>query len=147
MPGLFSEFKEFAVRGSVLDLAIGVMIGAAFGKIVTSVVEDIIMPPLSLITGNVDFTNKFVTLSGGEFETLELAKKAGAVTLNYGLFLNNVIQFLIIAFVIFMIVRWVNRLKRQPAVETPATRNCPYCVSPIPVAATRCAHCTSDVAA
>lgn len=142
---MFKEFKEFALKGNVLDLAIGVIIGAAFGKIVTSLVDDILMPPLGLLIGNVDFANRFVTLSGGEFETLAKAKAAGAATLNYGLFLNNIMQFILLAFVIFVIVKWANRMRRAPEAATPAMRDCPECLSAIPVAARRCAHCTSSV--
>lgn len=144
---VLKEFKEFALRGNVLDLAIGVIIGAAFGRIVTSLVDDILMPPLGLLIGKVDFTNLFITLSGGEYGTLARAKEAGAATLNYGLFLNNLIQFVIVAFAVFLIVRWANRLKRQPEAEAPSMRDCPYCLTAIPRAARRCAHCTSDVAA
>ncbi len=146
---VLKEFKEFAVKGNVLDMAIGIILGVAFGKIVTSMVEDIIMPPLGLLLGKVDFTNLFFSLTGRHFDTLAAAKAAGAPTVNYGLFVNNVLNFVIVAFAIFLLVRQVNRFKRQqeaPA-ATPTTRECPYCLSPIPVKAARCAHCTADLQA
>jgi large conductance mechanosensitive channel len=143
---LLKEFKEFALKGNVLDLAIGVIIGAAFGKIVSSFVDDVLMPPLAMLTGGHDFTNAFVTLSDGTFETLEAAKKAGAVTLNYGLFLNNVLNFLIVAFAVFLVVQRINASRRKPAeVETPSMRDCPECLSAIPMAAHRCRFCTAAV--
>jgi large conductance mechanosensitive channel len=141
---MFKEFKEFAVRGNVLDLAIGVILGAAFGKIVTSLVEDILMPPLGMLLGKVDFANLYINLSEQTYPSLAEAKKAGAATINYGLFLNNILAFIIVAFVVFLIVRQVNRRKRQP-VPAPNTRECPYCASTIAQKATRCAHCTSDL--
>jgi large conductance mechanosensitive channel len=146
---MLKEFKEFAMRGNVLDMAIGIIIGAAFGKIVTSFVADVLMPPLGLLMGGVDFSNKFFTLTGASFATLEEAKKAGAVTINYGVFLNTVIDFLIVAFAIFLLVKQINRLKRQPAAPPPAptTKDCPYCLSTIPLKATRCAHCTAELKA
>ena len=140
---MLSEFKKFALRGNVIDLAIGVVIGAAFGKIVTSLVNDIIMPPLGLVIGNVDFSNLFISLSRQHYASLDEARKAGAATLNYGLFLNNVVDFLIIAFAIFLVMRQVNRLLVPPAV--PTTKSCPYCVSTIPLQATRCPNCTSTL--
>lgn len=140
---MFKEFKEFALKGNVLDLAVGVIIGAAFGKIVTSLVDDMLMPPLGVLVGRVDFTDLFVTLSGGEFDTLAQAKAAGAATLNYGLFLNNIVQFILLAFVIFLLVRSANRMRRAPEAATPAMRDCPFCLSAIPAAAKKCAHCTS----
>jgi large conductance mechanosensitive channel len=139
---MLREFKEFAMRGNVVDLAVGVVIGAAFGKIVTSFVSDIIMPPLGLLLGKVDFSNLFINLSGTHYDTLAAAKAAGAATLNYGLFINAIIDFLIIAFAVFLLVREINRLNRAPP-TTPTTRPCPYCISSIPVQATRCPHCTS----
>jgi large conductance mechanosensitive channel len=141
---MLKEFKEFAMRGNVLDMAIGVIIGAAFGKIITSVVNDIIMPPIGLVLGKVDFSNLFISLSGQSYNTLAEAKAAGAATINYGLFLNTVIDFLIVAFVIFLLIKQVNRIKRQPE---PSTKDCPYCLSAIPVKATRCPHCTSELKA
>jgi large conductance mechanosensitive channel len=144
--GMLKEFKEFAVRGSVLDLAVGVIIGGAFGKIVSSLVDDIIMPPIGLILGNVDFTNLFINLSDKSYPSLAAAKAAGAPTVNYGVFLNSVITFLIVACVVFLIVKQVNRLRRgdEKAAE-PTTKECPYCLSAIPIKATRCPHCTSEL--
>jgi len=144
---MLKEFKEFAMKGNVLDMAIGIIIGAAFGRIITSFVADVLMPPLGLLIGGVDFANKFLTLKGGTFDTLDAAKKAGAVTMNYGVFLNTVLDFLIVAFAIFILVKQVNRLKRQPeaAPAPPSTKDCPYCLSAIPVKASRCAHCTSEL--
>lgn len=146
---MLKEFKEFAMKGNVLDMAIGIIIGAAFGKIVSSFVADVLMPPIGLLMGGVDFTNKFLTLRGGVFDTLDAAKKAGAVTMNYGLFLNTVTDFLIVAFAIFIMVKQVNRLKRQPetAPAPPSTKDCPYCLSAVSVKASRCAHCTSELKA
>ncbi len=143
---VLKEFREFAVKGNVLDMAVGIILGVAFGKIVTSLVEDIIMPPLGLLLGKVDFTNLFFSLTGRHFETLAAAKAAGAPTVNYGLFVNSVLNFLIVAFAIFLLVRQVNRFKRQQA-EAPvlATRDCPYCLSAIPLKAVRCAHCTAEL--
>ncbi len=141
---MFSEFKAFIMRGNVLDLAVAVIIGGAFGKIVTSLVNDLIMPPVGLLLGNVDFSNLFVSLSGVEYTSLVDAQKAGAATLNYGLFINAVVSFLIVAFTIFMVVRAANRLQslRPATVAAPTTRDCPHCLSAIPLKATRCAHCT-----
>jgi len=144
---MFKEFKEFAVRGNVMDMAIGIILGAAFGKIVSSFVSDVLMPPLGLLMGGVDFTNKFFTLSGQAFATLEEAKKAGVVTVNYGVFVNTVIDFAIVAFAIFIVVKQINKLKRQPeaAPAAPTTKECPYCLSTIAIKATRCAHCTAEL--
>lgn len=140
--GMAKEFKEFALKGNAIDLAVGVVIGAAFGKIVSSLVDDIIMPPLGVLVGKHDFTNNFVTLSGGHFDTLVQAKAAGAATLNYGLFVNNVINFLIIALAIFLVIRQVNKMTRKPAeAVTPSMRDCPQCLSAIPIAAKRCKFC------
>ena len=142
--GMFKEFREFAIKGSVVDLAVGVIIGAAFGKIVTSLVEDVIMPPLGMAIGNIDFANLFVDLSGTGHRTLADAKEAGAATINYGLFLNNVLQFLILAFIIFLIIRAVNRWRRRgEGTPPPATKECPYCLTMIPIKATKCASCTT----
>jgi large conductance mechanosensitive channel len=141
---MLKEFKEFALRGNVLDMAIGIILGVAFGKIVTSFVEDILMPPLGLIIGKVDFSSLFVSLTGKHFDTVAAAKAGGAPTLNYGIFVNNVLNFLIVAFAIFLLIRQVNRFKRQqPA--APTTRECPYCCASIPLKATRCSACTSEV--
>ena len=141
-----SEFREFAVRGSVLDMAIGIIMGVAFGRIITSFVDDILMPPIGLLVGRVDAGNLFFSLTGRHFESLSAARAAGAPTINYGLFLNTVFNFLIVAFAIFLLVRQVNRLKRQQN-DAPSTKECPLCCSVIPVKATKCAHCTSEVAA
>lgn len=142
---MFKEFKEFAVKGNVIDMAVGIIIGAAFGKIVSSFVNDILMPPIGLVIGKVDFSNLFINLSGETYRTLAEAKKAGAATLNYGLFLNATIDFLIVAFAIFLLVRQINRLKREEAPPPPATKECAYCLSTIPVGAIRCPHCTSEL--
>jgi large conductance mechanosensitive channel len=142
---MLSEFKKFIMRGNVLDLAIGVIVGAAFGKIVASLVNDVLMPVIGLALGKLDFSNLFISLTGQSFPTLADAKKAGAPVLAYGVFLNTVIEFLIVAFVIFMIVKQVNRL-RKPAeapAAAPATKDCPQCCSAIPVNAKRCPQCTS----
>jgi len=145
---MWKEFKEFIMRGNVMDMAVGIIIGAAFGKIVASFVGDLLTPVLGLILGKVDLSNLFITLSGQSFATLEEAKKAGAVTLRYGLFINTVIDFLIVSFAIFMMIRQVNRLKKQPAPEAtaaPTTKECPYCFTTIPLKATRCPNCTSEL--
>ena len=148
---MWKEFKEFILRGNVIDLAIGIVIGAAFGAIVKSLVDDIIMPPIGLVLGGVDFANLFILLQSGTpaapYATLADAKLAGAVTINYGVFINTLISFLIVAFVIFLLVRTINRMRRkaeEPA-PAPAAKECPYCLSSIPIKATRCAHCTSDL--
>lgn len=145
--GIVKEFKEFAVKGNVTDMAIGIIIGAAFGKIVTSAVEDVIMPPLGLLIGKVDFSNLLVPLDGKEYASLAAAKAAGAPTINYGLFLNNVINFVIVAFVVFLLLKQINRLRRKPAAADPTTRECPFCCSAIAIKASRCPNCTSEVAA
>ena len=144
---MLKEFKEFAMRGNVLDMAVGIIIGAAFGKIITSFVSDILMPPVGLLLGKVDFSNLFVNISGKSYDTLAAAKAAGAATINYGLFLNAVIDFLIVAFFIFLLVRQVNRLKGPPPAAALATKDCPYCYLAIPIKATRCPHCTSELRA
>jgi len=146
---MLKEFKEFAMRGNVLDMAVGIIIGAAFGKIVSSMVSDILMPPLGLLLGQVDFTSLFINLSGQAYPSLTAAKAAGAPTINYGVFLQTVFDFVIVAFAIFLLIRQINKLTRKPeAPPAPATtKNCPYCLSVIPLKATRCAHCTSDVKA
>jgi large conductance mechanosensitive channel len=144
---MLKEFREFALRGNVLDLAVGVIIGAAFGKIVSSFVADILMPPLGLVLGGANFSNLFVSLNGTPYASLADAQAAGAPTVNYGLFINNIIDFLIVAFVIFLIIRAVNRLsKPKAAPEAPSTKLCPYCQSGIAIKATRCPHCTSELA-
>ncbi len=142
---MWKEFKEFAMRGNVMDMAVGIIIGAAFGKIITSFVNDVLMPPIGLLLGKVDFNNLFITLSSQSFATLADAKKAGVVTINYGLFLNTVIDFLIVAFVIFMMIRQINRLKKEPEPAVPTTKDCSHCFSVIPIKATRCPHCTSEL--
>jgi large conductance mechanosensitive channel len=146
---MLKEFREFAMKGPVLDLAVGVIIGAAFGRIVTSLVDDMLMPPLGLALGGMDFSNLFVNLGTTTYQSVAEAKSAGAATLNYGLFLNAVTQFVIVAFVLFMVVRQFNQLKRAPAPAgaAPTTKDCPYCLSLIPLKATRCAHCTSELRA
>ena len=143
---MLKEFREFAARGNVLDLAVGVIIGAAFGKIVASAVADLIMPPLGMLIGNVDFRNLFIALDGGTYPSLDAAKEAGAATINYGLFTNTVLEFLIVAFAIFLMVKQINRLKQPPAIAPQEdARECPFCVSRIPVKAVRCPFCTSEV--
>ena len=144
---MLKEFKAFAMQGNVMDMAIGIIIGAAFGKIVSSLVGDVLMPPIGLLLGNVDFSNLFINLSGQSFASLAEAKAAGAPTINYGVFLNNVIDFVIVAFAIFLLVRFINRLSRQreAAPAAPTTRECPFCVSLIPLRATRCPQCTSTL--
>ena len=143
---MFKEFKEFAMRGNVMDLAVGVIIGAAFGKIVASFVEDVIMPPIGRLLGHVDFSGLFINLSGTHFDSIAAAKAATPPqpTLNYGIFINNVINFLIVAFAVFLVVHQVNRWTRKP--EVPTTKDCPQCAMAIPLAAKRCGHCTTQLA-
>ncbi len=148
---MLKDFKEFAMRGNVVDMAVGIIIGAAFGTIVNSLVSDVIMPPIGLILGNVDFASLFIVLKDGKvagpYESLAAAKAAGAVTVNYGLFMNTIINFLIVVFAVFLLVRNINKLRREkeapPAM--PTTKECPYCLSVVPIKATRCAHCTSEL--
>ncbi|MDF2891284.1 MAG: large conductance mechanosensitive channel protein [Clostridia bacterium] len=143
---MWKEFKAFALKGNVIDLAVGVIIGGAFGKIVSSLVSDIIMPLIGLLLGDADFTNLFITFGDGEFNTLAAAKEAGAATLNYGLFLNNVLDFLIIAFSIFIVIKQLNRFMRKKEVPAPVTtKTCGYCFSTIHKDASRCPHCTSVI--
>jgi len=147
---MLKEFREFALRGNVIDLAVGVIVGGAFAKIITSLVNDIIMPPVGLVIGGVDFANLFIDLSGRHSATLADAKANGAATINIGMFLNATLDFLIVAFSVFLLIRQVNRLVRRPMVPTEkpaAARECPYCLSMIPARATRCAHCTSTLPA
>ena len=146
---MWKDLKAFILRGNVLDLAVGIIIGAAFGKIVSSLVNDIIMPPLGLLLGKVDFSNLFINLSGKSYASLAEAKAAGAATLNVGLFINTVIDFVLVAFAIFVLVKQVNRLKRQPeaAAAVPTTKECVYCLSAVAIKATRCPHCTSELKA
>jgi large conductance mechanosensitive channel len=149
---MFKEFKEFAMRGNVVDMAVGIIIGAAFGTIIKSLVDDLLMPPIGLLLGNVDFSNIFITLkegakAAGPYASVAAAKQAGAVTLNLGIFINTVISFLIVAFAVFLVIRSLNRLKREqeaPA-AAPATKDCPYCYTAVPIQASRCPHCTSQL--
>jgi large conductance mechanosensitive channel len=151
---MFKEFKEFAMRGNVLDMAVGIIIGGAFGTIVKSMVDDVLMPPVGLALGNVDFANLFIVLKDGAaaaapYASLADAKAAGAVSINYGMFINNVVSFVIVAFCVFLLIRSMNRLKREEAAPPPAptTRDCPFCLSAIPIKASRCPQCTSEVKA
>lgn len=148
---MLKEFKEFAMRGNVVDMAVGIIVGAAFGTIVNSLVNDIIMPPIGLLLGNIDFSNLFIVLKEGTtpapYVSIAAAKNAGAVTLNIGVFINTIISFIIVSFSVFLLVRSVNRFKKQAdaAATSPTTKECPYCLSVIPIKAVRCAHCTSDL--
>ncbi|HOI18166.1 MAG TPA: large-conductance mechanosensitive channel protein MscL [Geobacteraceae bacterium] len=142
---MLKEFREFVMRGNVVDMAVGIIIGAAFGKIVTSFVSDVLMPPIGLLMGKVDFSNLFIDLSGTGFATLAEAKKAGAATINYGLFFNTILDFIIVAFAIFLLIRQINRMKREPAPAAPDTKECPFCLSSVPLKAVRCPHCTSEL--
>ena len=144
---MLKEFKEFALKGNMIDLAVGVIIGGAFNSLVTSLVDNIIMPALSIVTGKIDFTNLFLALDGNSYKTLAAAQEAGAPTINYGLFITGLINFLIMAFVIFMIVKAMNALRRpkEEAPATPTTKICPFCKSEISIEATKCPHCTSDL--
>ena len=146
---MWKEFKEFIARGNVINLAIGVIIGGAFSTIVSSLVNDIIMPPIGLLLGNVDFSNLFIDLSGQGYESRAAAEDAGAATINYGIFVNHVISFIIIAFVVFLLVQQINRLKRareeEEAPAEPTTKECPYCFTTIPIRATRCPNCTTQL--
>jgi large conductance mechanosensitive channel len=144
---MFKEFKEFAMRGNVLDLAVGIVIGAAFGKIVTSLVNDVLMPPIGLLLKNIDFKDLFVNLSATAYPTIGAAKAAGAPTLNYGIFLNTIFEFVIVAFAVFLLVRTVNRALPKPVAAPPTTQDCPFCRTSIPLAASRCPNCTSDLKA
>ncbi len=151
---MFKDFKEFAMRGNVVDMAIGIVIGAAFGTIVKSFVDDVLMPPIGLLMGNVDFANLFTVLkegtkAAGPYASLAAAKAAGAVTLNWGTFINTIISFIIIAFAVFLVIKGINRMKREkeaPAAE-PTTKECPFCFTTIPIQASRCPHCTSQLMA
>lgn len=150
---MLKEFKEFALRGNVVDMAVGIIIGAAFGTIVSSLVKDVIMPPIGLLLGNVDFSNLFVVLkdgvTAGPYGSLDQAQKAGAVSINYGTFLNQVVSFLIVAFAVFLMIRAINKLKRTEVAPAPVptTKTCPHCQMDVPIKATRCAHCTSQLTA
>lgn len=148
---MLKEFKEFAMRGNVVDMAVGVIIGVAFGTVVQSLVNDVIMPPIGLALGHVDFSNLFLVLkqgtTAGPYASLDAAKKAGAVTINYGAFVNTIISFLIVAFAVFLLVRGINRLRRKEGIPAvvPTTKECTYCASAIPIKATRCPYCTSEL--
>jgi large conductance mechanosensitive channel len=145
--GLIQEFREFAVKGNAIDLAVGVIIGGAFGKIVSSLVDDVIMPPVGLLLGGADFKSLFINLGSGEYPTLAAAKAAGAPTLNYGLFINSLINLVIVGFAVFLVVKQVNRFRGPAPVAAPTTKECPACAMTIPLKARRCPHCTSEVAA
>ncbi|NMA52673.1 MAG: large conductance mechanosensitive channel protein MscL [Peptococcaceae bacterium] len=142
---MINEFKEFIRRGNVLDLAVGIIIGTAFGKIVTSLVNDIVMPPVGLLLGKVDFSNLYINLSDQTYATLAEAKEAGAATINYGVFINTVLDFLIVAFAIFLVIKQVNRFRAVEAAVEPTTKECPYCLMEIPLMAIRCPHCTAEL--
>ena len=142
---MLKEFREFAARGNVIDLAVALILGAAFGKIVTSLVNDLLMPPVGMALGRVDFADLFVALDGGTYASVEAAKAAGAPTINYGLFINTIIEFVIVAFAVFLVVKQINRLRGPAPVPVDETRECPLCLSRIPRKARRCAHCTSEV--
>jgi len=143
---MLGEFKDFAMRGNMLDMAVGIIVGAAFGRVVSSFVSDVVMPPIGLFTGHSDFSSKFINLSGHAYATLAEAKAAGAATINYGVFFNALSDFLIVAFVVFMLIRQVNRLKNEEKASVAVTRDCPFCLSAIAIKATRCPHCTSALA-
>lgn len=145
--GMLGEFRDFALRGNMLDMAVGIIIGAAFGRVISSLVSDVIMPPIGLLHGHSDFTNHFINLSGHAYATLAEAKAAGAATINYGIFLNALFDFLIVAFAVFMLIRQVNRLKAQPVPSSPTTKECPHCTTAIPLRAMRCPNCTSSLGA
>lgn len=142
---MWKAFKAFAMRGNVIDLAVGVIIGASFGKITTSLVNDVLMPPIGMLVGKVDFTDLFVSLNGQAYPSLAAAKAAGAPTLNYGMFINTVLDFLIVAFAVFLMVQAVEKLRKKPEKVAESTKECPYCTSKIPLKAVRCPHCTSQV--
>jgi large conductance mechanosensitive channel len=147
---MFKEFREFAIKGNVVDMAVGIMIGGAFATVIKSLVEDVVMPPISVATGGLDYSQRFIVLEAGSkapppYLTLEAAQEAGAITLRYGTFLNNVITFFIVALALFFLVRWINRLRRPDTPPAPTTRPCPFCKSHVDQEATRCAHCTSEL--
>jgi len=144
---MFSDFKQFAMRGNVVDLAVGFVLGAAFGKITTSLVNDVIMPPIGLVLGKVDFSSLYLNLSEKQFPTLAAAKTAGAPIIAYGSFINTIIDFIIVAFAMFILVKQVNRLAAPAPVPAPAEKDCPYCLSKVPLGATKCGHCTSELKA
>jgi len=142
---MFKEFKEFAIKGNVVDLAVGIIIGAAFGKIVSSLVNDIIMPPIGMLLGKMDFAGLFISLSDKSFASLAEAKAAGAATINYGIFINTMIDFIFVAFAVFLLVKQINRLKKEEAPAPANTKDCPYCFSKISINAVRCPNCTSEL--
>ena len=142
---MFKEFKEFALKGNLVDMAVAFVMGGAFGKIVTSFVNDIVMPPLGMLLGNVDFSKLFIDLSGQGHATLEAAKAAGAATLNYGVFINAIIDFLIVALVMFVIIKKMNKMRKPAPAAAPTTKECPYCLSTVPLKAVRCPNCTSEI--
>ncbi len=142
---MIKEFKEFAFKGNMIDLAFAVIIGGAFGKIITSLVNDVIMPLIGQLLGNVNFTDLFISLNGTKYASLADAQAAGAATVNYGVFINTIIDFIIVALIIFLIVRQINRMKKAPAPVDPTTKDCPHCFTPIPIPATRCPNCTSEL--
>ena len=143
---MLEEFKKFAMRGNVVDMAVGIVIGAAFGKIVSSFVSDVLMPPIGKMMGGVDFSNLFINLGDGTFESLAAAQEAGAATINYGVFINTVLDFIIVAFAIFMVIKAMNKMKAEEPPKAPDSKSCPQCLSDIPIAAKRCKFCTSEVA-
>lgn len=145
--GMMKEFREFAMKGSVVDLAVGVIIGAAFGKIVTAFVNEILMPPLGLLLGKIDFNNLFINLSGVHYQTLKAAREAGAPVIGYGAFLNTILDFVLVAFAIFIVIKQINRMRREPPPAPPDTQDCPFCATAIPVKAVKCPHCTADIGA
>jgi len=142
---MLKEFRDFAMRGNVVDMAVGIILGVAFGKIVSSLVADIIMPPIGVLMGGIDFSEYYINLTSVAYESLAAAKEAGAATINVGLFFNTVIDFVIVAFAIFMVIKQMNRLKKAPPPADPTTKDCPHCLSSIPIKATKCAHCTADI--
>ena len=143
--GFIGEFKEFAVKGNVIDMAVGIIIGAAFGSIVNSLVKDVIMPPIGMLMGGINFADMFVALDGKAYATLAEAQAAAAPTINYGLFINSIISFIIVALAIFVLIKKINAMKKQPVPPEPNTKECPYCKESIPKAAVKCSHCTSDL--
>ena len=143
--GFIGEFKEFAVKGNVIDMAVGIIIGAAFGSIVNSLVKDVIMPPIGMLMGGINFADMFVALDGKAYATLAEAQAAAAPTINYGLFINSIISFIIVALAIFVLIKKINAMKKEPAPPEPNSKECPYCKESIPKAAVKCSHCTSDL--
>lgn len=144
---MLKEFKKFALRGNMIDLAVGIIIGGAFNGIVNSLVNDIVMPLLSVFTKKIDFTNLFIALDGEKYVSLQAAKDAGAATVNYGMFLSGIINFLIMSFVVFLMVRWINKLKKPDTPSEPTTKKCPHCLEEVNKKATKCPHCTADITA